>query len=115
MAFTPLERQKIDDATMLFLAAKRPPEEIRDKLDLKVTVEKQSVIVYEVRPHYQDPSIILDLAKAKTTYVASRKIWNVFWIKCDLKWHAYKPEPTVKTIDEFFDLVSEDKYCCFFG
>ncbi len=67
MAFTPLQQQEIDDAIMLFLAAKRPPEEIRRELDLKVTVEKRSVIVYEVRPHYQDPSIIRDHGKAMAT------------------------------------------------
>jgi hypothetical protein len=100
---------------MLFLAARRPPEEIRDQVDIKVCIEKQSIIIYEIRPYYLDPSKILDIAIAKTTYIASRNNWNVFWKRSDLKWHTYKPEPTVKDIDEFFNLVNEDRYCCFFG
>jgi hypothetical protein len=52
---------------------------------------------------------------AKTTYVRSRGVWRVFWMRRDLKWHRYEPAPEVKTIEAFCALVSEDAYACFFG
>lgn len=115
MQFTPLQQQQIDDATTLFLAARRPPEEIRNQLDIKVCIEKQSIIIYEVRPYYLDQTKIIDIEIAKATYVASRNIWKIFWKRSDLKWHSYKPEPAVKDFDMFFTLVNEDRYGCFFG
>ena len=115
MPFTPLQQQQIDDAAMLFLAVRRPPEKIRDQVDIKVCIEKQSVVIYEIRPYYLDPLKILDIPIAKATYVATRDIWKIFWKRGDLKWHTYQPEPTVKDVDTFFTLVDEDRYYCFFG
>lgn len=98
-----------------FIDKKRPPEEIRDQVDLAYKIEDQSVIIYEQRPHWNKPDETIESPIAKTTFVKSQKHWKVFWMQSDLKWHAYKPYPTVKTIKEFVDLVDEDKYACFWG
>jgi hypothetical protein len=52
---------------------------------------------------------------AKTTFVRTRGVWRVFWMRRDLKWHGYEPMPEVEYIEAFFRLVSEDEYACFFG
>jgi len=36
-------------------------------------------------------------------------------MRADLKWHKYQPEPTVKKIKEFADLVDRDEYHFFMG
>jgi hypothetical protein len=37
-----------------YLSYIRPPEEIREKLDISYRIEKQSVIIFEIRPNWQD-------------------------------------------------------------
>ncbi len=52
---------------------------------------------------------------AKATYFTNREIWRVYWLRADLKWHAYEPTPVVATLEKFLALVSEDKHECFHG
>jgi len=52
---------------------------------------------------------------AKATYVQATEIWKVFWMRQDLKWHRYGPAPEVASLEEFAQLVHEDKHACFFG
>lgn len=52
---------------------------------------------------------------AKATYVRTRKHWGVFWMRRDLKWHSYDPQPVVETIEEFLEIVDRDQLCCSFG
>jgi hypothetical protein len=52
---------------------------------------------------------------AKATHVRTRKTWRVFWMRADLKWHAYPPAPIVDTVDAFLALVERDEHGCFFG
>ena len=93
----------------------RPNEELRDKIDIAYKIENQSVIIYEIRPHYIKSEIKIESKIAKTTFVKAKNYWKLFWFKSDLKWHIYKPHSTVKDIKEFVTLVEEDKYGCFWG
>ena len=33
----------------------------------------------------------------------------------DMKWHGYGPEPEAESLEEALNILSEDKYCYFFG
>ncbi len=98
-----------------FLTRKRPPEHIRLQLDITYQIENQSVVIYEVRPQWNDPKIIRQHPIAKTTYVKSSNHWKVFWQRADLKWHSYSPKPVVKKLHDFARLVEEDLHHCFWG
>ena len=93
----------------------RPPEEIRDQVDVAYRVIKQSVIIYEIRPDWQDSSIKLDIDIVKATFVKKDNVWKVYWIRQDLKWHLYKPNPVVQNLLEFVRLVEKDEFGCFWG
>ena len=98
-----------------FLDRRRPPEHIRPKLDIGYRIEKQSVTIVEVHPKWTDPEIKEDYAVAKATYVKTKDCWKVFWLRADLKWHAYQPNPSVPSLADFVRLVDEDKHACFWG
>jgi len=115
MALNDFQLKQIEIATAKFFELYRPPEEVRSQVDFKVEVEGQSVVLYEVRPDWQDPSKIMKNSIAKTTYVQKSQLWKVYWQKGDLKWHSYKPNPSVKNVSDFFSIIGEDKYHCFFG
>lgn len=50
---------------------------------------------------------------AKATFVKTRAIWKVYWMRADLKWRSYGPVPTVGDIKMFLELVENDKHACF--
>jgi hypothetical protein len=93
----------------------RPPKELRDQLDVAYKIENQSVILFEIRPRFDQPDQKLESAIAKATFVKTNDCWKVFWQRADLKWHTYGPKPTVNALTEFVTLVEEDKYNCFWG
>ena len=115
MAVDVLQSLEIIEVMENFISRIRPPEEMRKKLDISYTIEDQSIIIFEIRPHFQLPGKVIKSPIAKTTFVKAKNHWKVFWQRADLKWHSYEPKATVKTIKEFTDLVEKDKYHCFFG
>lgn len=98
-----------------FLERMRPPEEMRSKLDLAYKIEGQSVIIYEVRPRWKNPTEFSEHEVSKVTFVKAKNEWKVFWLRADLKWHAYKTTATIKTLESFANLVEADAHGCFWG
>ena len=94
---------------------KRPPEEMRSRVDLSYRIEKQSIVIFEIRPLYDDQDIKMESKIAKTTYITKKDLWSVFWWRSDAKWHVYKPQSNVKSLVEFIELIEEDKHGCFWG
>ncbi len=115
MALDVMHVAEIIEAMEGFLAKRRPPIEMRDKLDLLYKIEGQSVIVYELTPRWDNPEIIAECPLAKTTWVNTQKVWKIYWMRADLKWHTYEAKPEVKSIKQFAKIVDEDKHYCFFG
>ncbi|MBS1556514.1 MAG: DUF3024 domain-containing protein [Bacteroidetes bacterium] len=98
-----------------FLAEKRPPENIRTELDIGYKIEGQSVFIFEIRPQWDNKSVIQEHAIAKATYVKSKGNWKVFWMRANLRWYPFDPKPTVKKLADFVRLVDQDEYGCFWG
>jgi hypothetical protein len=115
MALTKKQIEEVEKAAAKFLYYKRPSEEIRNKVDLAYRIEEQSVYIFEIRPKWDDENIIIEEQIAKTTYVKAQKHWKIFWMRGNLQWSLYEPIPYVKLISDFFDIVSDDEMCCFFG
>ncbi|MBS1487441.1 MAG: DUF3024 domain-containing protein [Bacteroidetes bacterium] len=115
MAIDNLQTLDVIEAMENYLMRNRPPESIRPKLDLGYKIEGQSIIVFEIRPQWNDPQVILELPFAKTTFVKTKNNWKVFWMRSNLSWCSYEPKPTVKNVKEFTKLIEEDKHHCFLG
>jgi hypothetical protein len=115
MALTDIERRRCENALAQFLEKRRPPEHIREQLDIGYRVDGQSVEIFEVRPDWQDKSKKMEKPVAKATFVRTKNRWNVFWMRRDLKWHGYEPNPEVHSLESFLNVVDRDEFCCFFG
>jgi hypothetical protein len=115
MALTDSETSTVEGIMHEFIERRRPAPQIRHELDLGYRLKDQSVEVFELRPFWKNPQEILETKVAKATYVRSRDVWRIFWLRKDLKWHRYDPRPEVKRLEEFVAVVDEDRYCCFFG
>ena len=115
MAFSEFERHRFEKPVKAYIEAKRPPPHIRPELDLGYRIVGQSVEVFEVRPAFRHPHEKIEHSVARTTYVKSKGIWKIYWLRADLKWHRYEPRATVATIEDFIAVIDEDPFGCFFG
>ncbi len=97
-----------------YIAKVRPPIEIRPKLDLEYQIEGQSIILNEIRSAWDNPKKTLTLGYAKATFVKSKNIWKVYWVRSNGEWYPYDP-PTARSLKDFLLLVDEDKFGCFHG
>jgi len=98
-----------------FIEKKRPPVEIRDKVDLGYSFEKQVLEIFEIRPRYDDPKIKIYPPVARGKFVKSRNIWKIYWMRASGKWELFSAQPEVETLADFFKIIEEDSYGCFWG
>jgi hypothetical protein len=98
-----------------YLSYIRPNEEMLAQLDIGYRIEKQSIIIFEIRPDWMDPKKKVENNVAKATFVKKDKHWKVYWLRADLKWHSYKPQAVVENLLDFIRLIEKDEYHCFWG
>ena len=115
MAFNEIEKKRIEKIVAAYVEKRRPPPHIRPQLDIGFRVTGQSIAVFEIRPAWRRPDTTLEHAVAKATFVKTRAVWKVFWMRADLRWHSYSPTPTVGTVEKFLELVEADPHACFWG
>ena len=115
MAFTEKELRKHREALDAFLEKRRPPEEVRDRVDVDYRIEGQSVVIVERRMVPFDPEKMIEIPVAKTTYVRSQDTWRVYWRRSDHKWHGYEPQPEADSLAEALQIVDADRHACFWG
>jgi hypothetical protein len=115
MALDVIQAAETINALENFLDKRRPPEHIRAEVDLSYKIENQSIIIFEIRPHWQNKDKNIESSIAKTTWVTTQNVWKVYWMRSDLKWHSYDPKPGVKNIEGFLKVVDEDAHGCFWG
>lgn len=78
-----------------YLCINRPPLNIRSEIDLGYEIQKQSIILFEVRPIWNEPSKVLNEPYAKATYIKKSDRWKVYWMRGNLQWFSYGPKPEV--------------------
>jgi Protein of unknown function (DUF3024) len=115
MALTTIEVRRCEQALARFLERRRPPVHLRDQVDIGYRLDGHSVEIFEVRPDWQDKTTRTEVPIAKATFVRTRNHWKVFWMRRDLKWHGYEPNPEVQSLEAFLNVVDRDESHCFFG
>ena len=98
-----------------YIEKHRPPEEIRDKLDIGYSHDKQSIFLEEIRPRWDKPEIIMRIPYAKIRYIKSQNIFKLYWQRASLKWELYEPFPESTHLQKLLDVVTEDGCGCFRG
>lgn len=115
MPFSESERQEVEVKLDAFLERRRPPEQLRDRVDVAWRIDGESVKIFEIRALWTDPGETIEAPVAKATYVRTEDRWRVYWQPSDRKWHSYEPHPEVVSLSEFLDVVDVDANACFWG
>ncbi len=98
-----------------YIESIRPPVEVRKQLDIGYTFENNELIIFEIRPFFMDETKIINSPFVRTKFVKSRKIWKIYWMRASGKWELYEPDPIVKDLPAFFEILDLDEYGCFRG
>ncbi len=115
MAIIDFTLEQAKQLTDKLIQKRRPPVEARDQVDLSFRLDKQSIVVYEIREIWNQPGKKQEIHIAKATYVKARKIWKIQWQKAGGKWHSYTSLPEVSNIADFLKELDKDPYSCFWG
>ncbi|MDP4536339.1 DUF3024 domain-containing protein [Alkalimonas collagenimarina] len=115
MALSEFEIKKCEKALEDFLQKRRPPAHLRSEVDLAYRQDGHTIVIYELRQNYRNKAEMIEVDIAKLTFVQTKKVWKIFWMRQDLKWHSYQPYPTARTIEEAVTVVENDEHACFFG
>ena len=89
--------------------------EIRKKLDFGFSYDGSVVILYEIRPVWNDTEKIQHIEFAKIRYFKSKQLWNLYWMRASGKWELYEPFPESTHLEQILDIIKEDTHYCFFG
>ncbi|WP_417359606.1 DUF3024 domain-containing protein [Galbibacter sp.] len=99
-----------------FVESLRPKElEIRKQLDYGYSYDGKEVILFEIRPVWNNPDEIQHQEFAKLRFIKTRKQWELYWMRASGKWQHYAPFPKSAQIDELIKAIKDDSYGCFFG
>jgi hypothetical protein len=101
--------------TGAFISKRRPPPELRDKVDIRAHIKKSEVTLVSVHPAYDDETRKVQHPFAKARWVGTQKVWRLYWMRADLRWHAYQPLPEARRLESLLAEVDRDPHCCFFG
>ena len=89
--------------------------EIRSQLDFGYSYDGKVVILYEIRPGWNDPKMIQHIEFGRIRHYKSKKEWNLYWMRASGKWELYEPFPKSTYLEKILEIIKEDKYCCFYG
>jgi hypothetical protein len=98
-----------------YIESIRPPVEIRNQLDIGYSFKNNEVLIFEIFPQWNDESKKHESPFVKAKFVKSHKIWKIYWMRANGKWELYQPNPSVRNIQSFIDIVEEDEHGCFRG
>lgn len=115
MAFTEEELKQWEPMIASCIEEERPPEEVRSQIDIGYAFEDQSIIIYTIRPKWNQPKEKMQIPAAKITWVRREQTWKIYWQRADMKWHRYDPLPQTNSLEEFIEELKEDPHACFWG
>jgi len=115
MVLSDHERHRFEKPVKAYVDSRRPPPHVRPELDIGYRIDCQSIEIFELRPAYRSPEETIEHAIAKATYIKSRNVWKIYWMRADLQWHPYGPMAIVQTVEEFIAVIDQDQHGCFFG
>jgi hypothetical protein len=99
-----------------YVESMRPEsEEIRAQLDYGYSYDGKIVILYEIRPVWDNPTEIQHTEFAKIRFYKSRREWNLYWMRASGKWEFYEPFSESTHLEKIIEIIKEDKHGCFYG
>ena len=114
MAFSEIELKRIEK-TVGDLRRKRSPAHLKDELRVEYKITRHDILIFEVRPSWDDPKEFFEMEVAKLRYMRTKNRWFLFWKRASGKWESYQPAPESKNIGALVSEIDKDPWGCFWG
>jgi len=114
MPIPPIQKQLAQKQLNKFCAT-RIPEEIKNEIQLKYTIEKNIVTLIETRPLWNDPTRWSELPVAVMIFDKENMTWQLYWIQGNGKKELYTDLPSQKDLQKCIEEIDEDPLCTFWG
>ncbi|MDQ6993248.1 MAG: DUF3024 domain-containing protein [Mariprofundus sp.] len=114
MAFNELDLQRIKKHVGGF-CEKRSAPHLSNELRLDYEIENQAVTIFEVRPHWRETELLTQTEIARISFVRSKRVWKLYWLRGDMKWYSYEPLPSSTDLQNLVTEIDKDPMHCFFG
>lgn len=99
-----------------FINSLRPAdEELRKKIDFGYSWDGQTVLLFEIRPQWDNPTEYRQYEFAKIRYVKSSNLWKLYWKRASGKWELYDPVSEDPSLQVLLSEIKNDPHHCFFG
>lgn len=99
-----------------FVEGLRPEDhEIRKQLDFGYSWEKNTAILYTIRPFWNNPNELIQSDFAKIRFTKTTNSWSLYWMRASGKWELYDPHPIADNLQDLLAIIKEDQFHCFFG
>jgi hypothetical protein len=107
----------INESTIKKYVESLRPEnlEIRKQVDIGYSYDGKIVILFEIRPEWDNPKKMQQIDFAKIRHYKSKKKWNLFWLPASGKWKLYEPFPESTHLEEIIEIIKKDTHACFYG
>jgi hypothetical protein len=92
-----------------------PDPAVRAELRVDYRVEGPAVALFESRPRLLNPAEWGEEPVAKFRHVRSRRVWRLFCMHRDWKWHRYELLPESSSLAPLVDEVRRDPSGIFWG
>ncbi|MFC2110707.1 DUF3024 domain-containing protein [Bacteroidota bacterium] len=107
----------INESTIKKYVESLRPEnlEIRAQVDIGYSFDGKVVLLFEIRPKWDNPKKKEQIEFAKIRYYKSRKEWNLYWMRANGKWELYEPNPKSSHLGKLIEIIKKDEHGCFYG
>ena len=114
MTIPPIQKQLAQKQLDTFCKT-RIPEEIKHAIQLTYTIEKNTIILIEKRPLWNDPTKWSELPVAIMIFEKESMTWKLYWIRSNGKKELYTNLPPQTDLQKCIDEVDKDPLCTFWG
>lgn len=115
MNMSEFELKRVDKYVGCLVEQERPPVSSRDELDYGYRITGTGFEIFEIRPLEPIEKCIDKFAVAKAVFNPSTRVWDLFWMSIDSKWHSYDVLAELNSVEDVLALIRDDAYGRFWG
>ncbi|MGB5162945.1 MAG: DUF3024 domain-containing protein [Thermoanaerobaculia bacterium] len=112
MPISEIERRKAEKVLGTYCMERTNPT-VRDQLEIVHRLEGNYAYISERRPDWRDPSISRDHDVAKFRFVVKRRVWALYWLDRNLRWHLFPDCAPEREVAKLLPVVDSEPI--FFG
>src|SRR5690606_30016000 len=91
-----------------FVEGLRPEDhEIRKQLDFGYSWEKNTAILYTIRPFWNNPNELIQSDFAKIRFTKTTNSSSLYWMRALGKWELYDPHPIANNLQDLLAIIKE--------